>query len=48
MDRRRWDANQPIFNREEGWAVWSRTDLDMVMDAFDAAVRDLAKGRTLT
>lgn len=40
-DRRRKDFNQAIFNAEEGWAVFNGTDLDMVMYAFDAAVRDV-------
>ena len=26
-------GNQAIFNKEEGWAVFSGTDLTMVMDA---------------
>ncbi len=36
-DRRRRDFNQAIFNAEQGWAVWSSTDLDMVMERFDKA-----------
>ena len=41
-DRRRRDFNQAIFNAEEGWAVWSSTDLDMVMEKFDKAARTVA------
>ena len=41
-DRRRREFNQAIFNAEHGWAVWSSTDLDMVMDKFDRAVYLLA------
>ncbi len=37
-DRRRRDYNQAIFD-PEGCSVWSETSLDMVMDAFDKAVR---------
>ena len=46
-DRRRRDFNQAIFNAEEGWAIWSSTDLDMVLTAFDHAVAAMAreKGR---
>lgn len=42
-DRRRRDFNQAIFNAEEGWAVWDRTDLDMVMEKFDKAVRSIGE-----
>ena len=37
-DRRRKDFNVAIFNAEGGWAIWSRTDLASVMEAFDHAV----------
>lgn len=49
LDGRRWDFNLPIFApaAEGGWAVWDRTTLDMVLVAFDAAVRDVGKGRSL-
>ena len=40
-DRRRRDFNQAIFNAEEGWAIWTSTDLDMVMSKFDKATRAL-------
>lgn len=40
-DRRRKGYNQAIFNAEKGYAIWSSTDLEMVMDKFDAAVKDL-------
>ena len=39
-DRRRKGYNQAIFDADRGYAVFSRTDLDMVMSCFDAAVRD--------
>ena len=42
-DRRRKDFNQAIFNAEGGWAVFNGTDLDMVMEAFDHAVRNLKR-----
>jgi hypothetical protein len=38
-DRRRKDYNQAIFDPEQGWAVFSGTDLGMVMSAFDRAVK---------
>ena len=40
-DARRKDFNQAIFDAEEGFACWSRTDLDMVMDKFDRAVKEM-------
>jgi hypothetical protein len=39
-DRRRKDFNQAIFDADEGWAVWERTTLDMVMEKFDKAVKE--------
>lgn len=38
-DGRRRDFNQAIFNAEHGWAIWTSTDLDMVMEKFDKAIR---------
>lgn len=38
-DRKRRDYNQALFDEKEGWAVWDRTDLSMVMEKFDKAVR---------
>jgi hypothetical protein len=40
-DRRRRDYNQAIFAPQErgGYAIFTGTDLSMVLDAFDAAVR---------
>ncbi len=40
-DARRKDFNQAIFDAEEGFACFNGTDLDMVLEKFDAAVRDL-------
>ena len=40
-DARRKDFNQAIFDAEEGFACFSGTDLNMVLEKFDAAVRDL-------
>lgn len=45
-DRRRKGYNQAIFIPEDevglgGAAVWDRTTLDMVMDKFDRAVRQV-------
>lgn len=41
QDRRRKEYNQAIFNPEEGWAVFHGTDLDMVLDKFDKAVKNI-------
>ncbi len=41
-DRRRRDYNQAIFH-PEGWAIFSRTDLAMVMEAFDAAMKEASR-----
>jgi hypothetical protein len=40
-DRRRKDWNVAIFAPRErgGYAIWTNTDLDMVLDAFDRAVK---------
>jgi hypothetical protein len=40
-DRRRREFNQAIFASEDqgGWAIWTSTDLDMVMEKFDRAAR---------
>ena len=42
-DRRRREYNQAIFDPENGWSIWSSTDLDMVMAAYDHATRMEAK-----
>ena len=38
-DRRMKEFNQAIFNKEKGYAIFHGTDLDMVMDKFDKALR---------
>ena len=38
-DRRRREYNDAIFDAKEGWAIWDRTDLSMVMEKFDKAAR---------
>lgn len=43
-DMRRKDYNQAIFNAEDGVAVWTRTNLNMVLDKFDKAVRSIRNG----
>jgi len=40
-DQRRRDYNQAIFDAEQGWAVFTGTDLSMVMEKFDKAVKSL-------
>ena len=42
-DRRRRDYNQAIFDAYYGWAVFNGTDLDMVMQKFDKAVREVRR-----
>ena len=42
-DARRKDFNQAIFDPEEGWAIFSETDLDMVMLKYDKAIEALKK-----
>ena len=44
QDARRKEFNQAIFDREEGWAVFNGTDLDMVMEKFDKAVKEVNCG----
>lgn len=39
-DRRRKEYNQAIF-MPEGHAIWTETDLSMVMDKFDKAAKNL-------
>ncbi|MCR4308093.1 MAG: hypothetical protein NUV80_06050, partial [Candidatus Berkelbacteria bacterium] len=36
-DARRKDFNQAIFDKERGWAVFTNTDLDMVLTKFRQA-----------
>ena len=40
-DSRRKDFNQAILDIDQGFACFNGTDLDMVLEKFDAAVRDL-------
>ena len=40
-DRRRKEFNQAIFDAERGFACFNGTDLGMVMDKFEKAVRNL-------
>lgn len=46
-DARRRDFNQAIFAPEDkgGWAVWSQTDLSMVMEKFDRAVKNVERSK---
>lgn len=46
QDRRRREFNQAIFNYcDDGstFAVWSETDVDMVLKCFDDAVKDFRR-----
>jgi len=40
-DARRKEFNQAIFNKGEGWQVFHGTNLDMVMEKFDRAIKEL-------
>ena len=40
-DRRRKGFNQAIFDKDEGWQVFNGTNLDMVMEKFDMAIKEL-------
>ena len=42
-DARREDFNQAIFDADKGFALFNGTDLNMVLEKFDAAVQDLRK-----
>ena len=42
-DRRRKDFNQAIFDPDQGFAIFNGTNLDMVMSAFDKAVKNVAR-----
>lgn len=41
QDMRCKDFNQAIFDEDEGWACFVATDLRMVLDKFDMAVKEL-------
>lgn len=40
-DRRRREFNMAIFDRYQGYAIWTGTDLSMVMEKFDKAVESV-------
>jgi hypothetical protein len=42
-DRRRREYNQAIFDADKGFACFNGTDLGMVMDKFDKAVKNLGR-----
>lgn len=42
-DRRRKEFNQAIFDGERGFACFNGTDLSMVMEKFDKAVKNLGR-----
>lgn len=46
-DRRRRDYNQAIFAPPErgGYAIFTGTDLAMVLDVFDRAVKKVSRGQ---
>jgi hypothetical protein len=45
-DRRRKNYNQAIFD-PSGYAIWSSTDLDMVMEKFDRAAAAVSRPTTM-
>ena len=40
QDKRKKGFNQAIFDKDEGWACFNGTDLDMIMDKFESALSD--------
>lgn len=42
-DRRRKEFNQAIFDAERGYAIFNGTDLGMVMEKFDQAVKEMRR-----
>lgn len=42
-DARRREFNQAIFDKDSGHAVWTGTDLGMVMRKFDKAIKNLER-----
>jgi hypothetical protein len=42
-DARRKEFNRAIFDAREGWQVFNGTDLDMVMEKFDKAIKEYYK-----
>ena len=42
-DARRKDFNQAIFDAEKGFAVFNGTDLEMVMEKFNGAIKNILK-----
>jgi len=43
QDMRRKEFNQAIFDAEKGFACYTNTDLDMVMEKFDRAIKEFQK-----
>jgi hypothetical protein len=43
QDARRREFNQAIFDADRGYAVWNGTDLAMVLEKFDKAVRNVGR-----
>jgi hypothetical protein len=42
-DMGRTEFNQAIFDKEEGWGCFVKTDLYIVLDKFDMAVKELQR-----
>ena len=42
-DARRKEFNQAIFDAKAGWAVFNGTDLDMVLEKFDKALKEFKR-----
>ena len=40
QDSRKKEFNQAIFDKDRGYACFGETDLDMIIDKFDLAVKD--------
>lgn len=43
-DRRRREFNYAIFDPDQGYAIYHGTDLEMVMEKFDKALKNVKRG----
>ena len=44
QDSRKKEFNQAIFDKDRGYACFGETDLDMIIDKFDLAIKDYKRG----
>lgn len=43
QDMRRKEFNQAIFDTDEGWECYTSTDISMVLEKFDMAMKEFKK-----